>query len=93
MWTLLSALISAIAAFLGAGKRDTAQDEKQLINRESRTGADITRNTQRNTEREIREATDISTADSGRVRASDRVSERTGIINNAIRRANGEGHR
>ncbi|EEQ2458689.1 TPA: hypothetical protein ACHJPE_002892 [Escherichia coli] len=93
MWTLLSALISAIAAFFGARKADTAQSEKQLINRTSRTGADITRKTQRKTEREIREATDISAADSGRVRASGSVSERTGIINDAIRRVNGEGHR
>lgn len=93
MWSLLSALISAIAAFLGARKSDTRQNEKHFINQSSRTSAEITRENQRKTEHEIREATDTSVADSGRVRASDSVSERTRIINDAIRRVNGEGDR
>ncbi|EIV3891952.1 TPA: hypothetical protein MCN14_003843 [Klebsiella pneumoniae] len=88
MWSILSAIISAIAAFFGARKGDAEKEQKTVINESSRASAEISRTTSQSIDDETTEAAKQNSADAERVRNAGSVSERTAAINDAIRRAN-----
>lgn len=90
MWSILSAIISAIAAFFGARKGNADKEQKESINVSARTSSDITRETQAKTETETHDAEIQANADADRILHADSVQHGADIINEAIRRANGK---
>lgn len=90
MWTVIAAGFSWLLSFFFSKKTDADKEQRQTINESSRTSSEISRETAENNDHETTAAQTQSDADLKRMSAAGSVSERTDIINEAIRRANGK---
>lgn len=90
MWAIISAILSAIAAFFGSKSVSADKEQKKSVNVMSRTSADITRETEQTKEAKKDEAATENATLVEHVSNSDSLQHGSDLLNEAIRRANGK---
>ena len=92
MWSILASIFGSLLSIFFNKKKDAEKEQKESVNVNSRTTADISRNNQNATEQKL------STAEQENVNlassvSTGSVSDGADSLNEAIRRANSKTHR